>query len=382
MHPIEQAWQKFRKDDHLCMEAVDSLLEAGRASEHFGITCQSSRLGAYILAAAHKAYGPSRPDDLLNAVNALAFQGNAWAAYRENKAIYRFTPELTRELGKFKDPLGWPLRTLRLPHRGIALDFSAALGPNHPDAYILLTYDDSIGDALTQNAHQTLLTINVMRVNNQRKHTRVCNLPANPSTEQQTLWEAMAEEHRAGIYHLEQVLAEIHERFGDTPMSQRLNRTWGLEIQHHQKEIAGGPEGLIAQCPILPAVISALYYLQGDPDVVKSIHPGMRPPKRDRKINWAKTLHKQTLVAPNVQLIGESFSAAIKHYEIEQERLKSVSQGGTKCPHLRRPHLHTYWRGPERDQLSIKFLGWIGVAGAEVPESLKEAYAPVITPVE
>jgi phosphate/sulfate permease len=55
---------------------------------------------------------------------------------------------------------------------------------------------------------------------------------------------------------------------------------------------------------------------------------------------------------------------------------------GTKCPHLRAPHPHIYRVGPDRLDVVVKFLGWIGVKGAEVPQSLREAFAATITPVK
>ena len=139
----------------------------------------------------------------------------------------------------------------------------------------------------------------------------------------------------------------------------------------------------MARTPIVSLVVNTLFYLGGDPTVVKGVHPGTAPVRFKTRLTPAMQRTRQTFMQPTVQLIGEQFTAAIKHYELEQERLGATeTTGGTKCPHLRRPHLHTYWKGPERDQISIKFLGWIGVAGAIVPDTLKEAYAPVITPVE
>lgn len=381
MHPIEQAWQAFRKNVYYCVNALDTLLQAGLASRSPMITCQSSRLGTVIVRDMKQLGVLDRaPDAAMHMVNSMASLGNAWAGYRENKRIYQLTPELIKELGKFKDPLGWPLRALRLPHRGIALDFSSLLGSDHPDAYFLLSYDDNY---VEEGDHPTLV-IDITRVNTSRHHPEwVCSLPAIPTHPQQTLWEAIIEAHQGEIATLEQVIEEVRQKpHGGLLPALHLQKTWRQEIEAHRREMADGPEGLVNRCSMLPAIVSALYYLQGDPAVVKSIHPGMEPPRRPKKINWPKTLHKQTLVAPTVQLIGEQFSAAIKHYEVERLRLKQEHQGGTKCPHLRRPHLHAYWKGPNRDDLSIKFLNWIGVAGAEVPAGLLEAYTPIITPVD
>lgn len=134
----------------------------------------------------------------------------------------------------------------------------------------------------------------------------------------------------------------------------------------------------------MPLVVNTFLYLQGDPDVVKTIHPGMRPPKKVKQApNREKLARKLDMAEPNVQRIGERFTAAVKLYEIERAKLQADhTTKGTKCPHLRAPHPHIYRLGPDRLDVVVKFLGWIGVKGAEVPQSLREAFSATITPVK
>jgi hypothetical protein len=198
-----------------------------------------------------------------------------------------------------------------------------------------------------------------------------------------SVWDAMREDIRDRRECISDGHRQIKERGTDLPTAV-LEAQWAAELAKYDEWLGLTPEAYVKANPVVALVVNTLLYLQGDPDVIKTVHPGVRPAKKPKQApNLGKLARKLDNAEPTVQRIGERFTAAIKLYEIEREKMKAEHEArGTKCPHLRAPHPHIYRVGPDRLDVVVKFLGWIGVKGAEVPQSLREAFAATITPVK
>jgi hypothetical protein len=392
MHPIEEFWQHWRKDDLL-----RSLIGAGEE-----ITAKYERrtetvhppqvalgggpvLEHLIFKLGHRGLNSIGAEGT-ESMNRLAFAVNMLAGYSETKYIYKPTKELAKELAKFKDPLSWPVESLTIPRRGIGLDFSALLGDHHPDAYITVAYD-IMTDADAEGAWASELVLNVGRLRGTHLD-RIITLPVD--ADGLSVWETFRRSMVRGKAGLETQLAEAmaeSRAHGQTDLPRPL-QGWPLELDRYQRDIDAGPDGTLEKFPILALVLSTLFYLRGDETVVKSIHPGKRPvpPKRinpKKRKKHAKQAESQ--LAPTVLVVGEKLTQAIQHYEIERERLRAEhgdSPAGTVSPHLRAPHLHPYRCGEGRRDVTLKFHSWISVNGAPIPQALREASFVTKTPVK
>jgi hypothetical protein len=321
--------------------------------------------------------------------NRMSWFVGGWMAYRESKRIYKFTPELARELDKLRQPLSFPIESLTIPSRCVILDFSDYLGANHESAYVMVSYDATPPEQGTSGPWDVSLNISQLTPRGADgvvlAERRLTHLPV--LTEGQSIYGAfrdmMLRRRRdllnavTGLTALNQS-PDIHSAQRD-----RLITLWQKEISYYDEDINGGPAKMIEKIPILPLVINALFYIRGDKDVVREIHPGAPPLIAPRKkTNARKAAQRLDIQDERVKVLGERFTQALKHYELEKERLKDEAHDkGTKAPHLRKPHLHTYRTGEGRTGFALKFLGWVGVAGAEVPPEMNEMFT-TITPVE
>lgn len=416
MHPAEAIWHTWK--NHTMFREVVHTYPAYAYMMDTRVVAESAVIVAHLSQRLGRAYTFNNMDVL----NKLALLGNNLLAYREGKHIYQITRELTRELSKLRTTLRLPMRELRLPRRGCVLDFTEHLGPDHPQAIVFLSYDmETSGDlqvgldnqATEFTTQDSILRIQVVTYPTGKQDPKlVMSIPAE--LKGRSIWDAVKGDLESRKASMEQGLRAIQQRewaqvcgtlqtqFGedwatkaladvealrtmkrDEPMIQ-LARQWRAEIMHYERDLAMTEEEFLAANPVLPLVVNTLLYLQGDPDVVKAVHPGQRPTRKPKQApNLQKLARKLDHLAPTVQRIGERFTAAIKLYEIERAKMKAEHEArGTKCPHLRAPHPHVYRIGEGRLDVLVKFLGWIGVKGAEVPKVLREAYAPVITPVK
>lgn len=327
------------------------------------------------------------PSKCVDIANRFSWTTGGWVAYRESKRIYRFTPELARELDKLRQPLSFPIESLTIPSRCIVLDFSAYLGENHESAYIMVFYD-AVAPSEVRPGPTWEVVLNITQLTPDGPgrvltEVRLTHLPVDTSG--QSIYGAFRDHM---VKARDDMLRAIDSlKILDDPRDQvhrdLLLALWGEELIHYDEDINGGPAKMIEKIPILPLVINALFYIRGDKDVVREIHPGAPPQIVHRKkTNVKKAAQRLDIQDEKVKVLGERFTQALKHYELEQERLRNEArEKGTKAPHLRKPHLHTYRTGEGRTGFALKFLGWIGCAGAEVPAEMNEMFA-TITPVE
>ena len=382
MHPAESVWQQWRQDPIL----REVLQKASMGAEDPRVALPGLSVANYIMSRIRLRPDMAAFARSMDQVNMMSRLGNTFQAYRGGKQVYQLTRELTRELAKLQMPLRLPMRELRLPRQGCVLDFTEHLGADHPQAVVFVSYD--VYDETA--THISAVTFRP----GSTAPWQVASIPADLSG--RSVWQAHQDTLRAGREHLVQGLQQIRARLDALPelqrvqallrddMPLRLQAQWEAEIRNYDKYLGQTPEDWVAENPVLPLVVNTLLYLQGDPDVVKTVHPGMRPVRKPKQApNLEKLARRLDNAEPTVQRIGERFTAAIKLYEIERAKMKAEHEArGTKCPHLRAPHPHVYRIGEGRLDVVVKFLGWIGVKGAEVPQVLKEAYAPVITPVK
>lgn len=389
MHPVEQAWMAYRR-----LPLMDAILKATPALRER----EEKRIGMKLptevvvpthsvnMALVHEAEAMKLlardPSGTLDATNRASWAVGSWVAYRESKRIFQFTPELARELDKLRQPMTFPIESLTIPARAVVLDFSAYLGPRHPAAYVLISYD-------TQGPHadgrRWNLTLNISALDVKTQNlTRMIHLPV--STDGQSIYGAYQAMMAQGRAELVEAITKLKEQgYPQSNMEFRrleLLAMWDKEVADYDKAINGGPAEMVASQPYLPLVINALFYLRGDKDVVREIHPGAPPEVARKGANLKKLGRRLDFQEPRVRVLGERFTQALKHYELEKEKLQDEArEKGTKAPHLRRPHLHTYRIGEGRTGITLRFLGWQGIAGAVVPPEMNEMFA-TITPVE
>lgn len=387
MHIVETAFRQFKADNPVFAETVSRYASLLRGNPEVlpDLPQVAAPTANFHLALA--AIAPNLPRYGMDYVNELAQAGNQWMAYRENKHVYQITPELTKELAKLRQPLTLQARALHLPRRGIVLDFSAYVGEDHPAAYLLLAYDTVMGGDHDAQKGKPTLAVSISRLAERGRLKPLMVFPCD--LRGRSIWEAHLEMLRGNRAHLAHTLESLQEEHGGYP--ERMTRLaplmdqWNAEVLHYDQDLAQTPEEFLEAEPTVALAINTLFYLQGDPDVVKVVHPGMAPQRvhaPKHAPNLQKLNRRLDLQEPTTQVVGERFTAAIQHYEIERKRLQSTGNyEGSKAPHLRRPHLHTYRCGEDHLDVCLRFLGWIGVGGAEVPQALKEAFV-TITPVK
>jgi hypothetical protein len=328
------------------------------------------------------------PSTCVDIANRFSWTTGGWVAYRESKRIYKFTPELARELDKLRQPLSFPIESLTIPSRCVVLDFSAYMGENHESAYIMVSYDavapgNDVRPRLTWELMLNITQLTPRGPGRVLTEVRLTNLPVKTSG--QSIYGAFRDHMIEARDDMLKAIVSL--KTNDNPHDQvhrdKLLDLWEKELGYYDEDINGGPAVMVKKLPILPLVINALFYIRGDKDVVREIHPGAPPLIAPRKkTNARKAAQRLDIQDERVKVLGERFTQALKHYELEKERLKDEAHDkGTKAPHLRKPHLHTYRTGEGRTGFALKFLGWVGVAGAEVPAEMNEMFA-TITPVE
>lgn len=390
MHPVEALWTRIRKNELMqtLIQAMPKMRQmeaekAGKIPNEVVIPTHAVNMAILGMAMEAKMLGKD-PARVVNTANRLSWSTSGWLTYRESKRIFQFTPELARELDKLRQPLSFPVESLTIPARCIVLDFSAYLGPQDPNAYIMVSYD--CGKAGMTDDGPWIKVLNISQVYphaDKQPDVRLTHLPV--STDGQSIYGAfrdMMVEARDNLVASIAKLNTIEEnRPADAERKASLARLWEEELGHYDRDINGGPAAMIECIPILPLVINALFYIRGDKDVVREIHPGAPPSFTRPGANLRKLAHRTDLAPAKVQVLGEKFTQALKHYELEKEKFQAQAEKGTKSPHLRRPHLHTYRIGEGRTGFTLRFLGWQGIAGAVVPEAMNEMFA-TITPVE
>jgi hypothetical protein len=114
----------------------------------------------------------------------------------------------------------------------------------------------------------------------------------------------------------------------------------------------------------LSQLIFIIQYMNRDEDIVKIVHPGMRPQK-----HFKKTSNNQHPVSIQIPQQTEKQSVSIiEHWEQEPELLHQGGIHKSPRPHFRSGHFHTFMVGKGRGEKRVKFIPDISVKGAKKSE--------------
>jgi hypothetical protein len=260
---------------------------------------------------------------VLNVSNEDAILANTvhvWAAYRESKTLYEIEPPLVECLSHSPWPADTPTTALRLSSRCPVLAI-----PWHDEGplYVAATYDLVNGG---QESGSLVLRLSILSLD-------------------QHVWMAAS------------ALALIGSTLNDC-----------IEAAVEQVRWSGKPKNLAKDLrnEIAGRALTILLYLAGDPDIVRSVHPGEKPIKE--KLARTDPERYRDLREPTTYAVGKSFARAIERWEIEHERELNDPTSKTVRPHMRRAHSHLYWTGEGREIPRVKFLLPISVKGGNVVE--------------
>jgi hypothetical protein len=339
MNPVEAAWRKFRNSEHRdlfqrCLKLRQSFLDS------IGLKQCPPEVALPLavpwnLAALDETQrrGQQVGNMLSAATNMLVNTVHVWAAYRQSKTIYEIEPALAQCLGRSPWPAETPAAALRLPSRCPIVTIPRPATEGGP-AYVAAVYDLLTGEE--QSGRLELRISEFM----QAAHwwVPICVLHLNRERLAQCLEAAAIEAERHGA-----------------PTGE-AGRVW-------RNELAG-------------LTLTLLLYLAGEPDLVRSVHPGAKPLKA--KIARTDPERYRDLAEPTIQAVGKSFARAIERWEIEHASDESVNTGRTMRPHMRRAHSHLYWTGEGRKQPRVRFLLPISIRGWRIVE---EPHEPQVSAV-
>ena len=262
---------------------------------------------------------------------AMAEDWLVWAAYRNAKTVWRIEPCLIEALSDCPWPDETPMTAIRLPSRCPVLEWPGPDGPIVVSAcYDLLTGQESTG-----------------------------------KLELRLQW---LQEHR---------WVPLAILYTDAPtVSAALEQAQAaaLDAAHTLQGVSIGG-GAPFRSDLTRMAVILLLYLSGEPDVVKTVHPGAKP-HRDARIRRKDPERWADIREPTVWDVGIEYREALERWEIERAReMATHSSDRSVRPHMRRAHAHLYWTGPGRTEPRVRFLLPIAVKGKQVEE---EAATPII----
>jgi hypothetical protein len=254
-----------------------------------------------------------------------------WAAYRDAKTVWRIEPCLLDALSDCPWPDETPMTAIRLPSRCPVLEWQGSEGPVVVSAcYDLLTGQEETGklELRLQSLHE-------------HRWLPLAILYNDASTVSAALEQAQA------------VTLDAARKIQDTAID------------------VGAP----FRSDLARMTVILLLYLSGEPDVVRTVHPGAKP-DRDAKVRRKDPERWADIREPAVWDVGVEYRQALERWEIEQVRETTADSSDRSVrPHMRRAHAHLYWTGPGRTEPRVRFLLPIAVKGKQVEE---EAATPII----
>ncbi len=254
-----------------------------------------------------------------------------WAAYRDAKTIWRIEPRLVEALADCPWPDETPMTAIRLPSRCPVLEWHSPDGPIVVSAcYDLLTRQESTG----------------------RLELRLQWLHENK-------WLPLA------ILYNDAPMVSVALEQAQTAGIDRAQTIVGISMD----------AGAAFRSDLARLAVILLLYLSGEPDVVRTVHPGAKP-HRDARMRRKDPERWADIREPIVWDVGVAYRTALERWEIEQTQEVAVGSSGRSVrPHLRRAHSHLYWTGPGRTEPRVRFLLPIPVKGKLAEE---EAGSPTI----
>ncbi len=255
---------------------------------------------------------------------AVAEDWLVWAAYRDAKTVWRIEPCLFDALSGCPWPDETPMTAIRLPSRCPVLEW---LGPNGP-IVVSACYDLLTGQEATGKLELRLQSLQENRW-----------LPLAILYNDAPTVSAALEQAQAAALDAAQTLQGVSID-GGAPFRSDLTRM---------------------------AVI-LLLYLSGEPDVIRTVHPGAKP-HRDARMRRKDPDRWADIREPTVWDVGVGYREALERWEIEQAReIATHSSDRSVRPHMRRAHAHLYWTGPGRTEPRVRFLLPIAVKGKREEE--------------
>ena len=112
--------------------------------------------------------------------------------------------------------------------------------------------------------------------------------------------------------------------------------------------------------------VNTLLYILGDADVVKEVHPGANPKKKNIFTYQDKVYGK----SPTIHKVGKKYRKLIERYELDFQEPHihngNKDTGRTVRPHIRGAHFQGFWTGRGRQILEIKFVMACFVQGKSI----------------
>lgn len=262
---------------------------------------------------------------------AIAEDFLVWAAYRDAKTVWRIEPRLVEALSDCPWPDETPITAIRLPSRCPVLEWPGQDGPIVISAcYDLLTGQEATG--------QLELRLQWLYENRWRPLAILYN-------DAPTMSAALEQAQAAGVERAEKIVG--------VPM-----------------DVGASFRSELARLAVI-----LLLYLSGEPDVVRTVHPGAKP-ERDARMRRRNPERWADIREPTVWDVGVAYRKALERWEIEQAGESAAgSLGRSIRPHMRRAHSHLYWTGPGRTEPRVRFLLPIPVKAKQAEE---EAHGPIV----
>lgn len=267
-----------------------------------------------------------------------------WHTYEQTKTIYSVTTELWEGLTGAAFPGEFPLEHLRLPRPAFILDVPVEDADTRRMIFVHLNDTEEGG---------TSIRVDVGRLENGAPHWikvmaaadgGALPFPLQASGVIELSYTTLAESWRN---------SEANAVFPGSLSEEDIR--W---VQTHDQALVRG-------------VINLLLYMQGDDDVVQTVHPGVQP-QRPPTTNPKKLAKRgnQELLQPHAQFeVGRRYSRVIEHWREQAlslsgtEDQNQVKPHGGMRPHVRSAHSHLYWTGVGREIPIVKYLPPVPVHG-------------------
>jgi hypothetical protein len=326
MHPVEATWRRFRNSDERlwltrCLEARKTYLDFIHLKSCPPEVVLPGAVAWNLVALAEARVRGERTGKSVSTQGSMLVNTvHTWAAYRQSKTIYQIEPALADCLARSPWPAETPTEALRLPSLCPVL---AIPREDRRINHVAATLDLLTG---AEDSRAFELRLSLLTVDGNR-------------------WLPISLLHLA-----------------------RPTLTECVDAAAAEARAHGAPEPLAAMWrnDLSGLALTILLYIAGEPDLVRIVHPGARPPKES--IRRRDPERFRDLAEPTIHAAGKAFARAIEHWEIEHRGDPGLNTGRTVRPHLRRAHSHLYWTGEGRQQPRVRFLLPISVRGGRLVE--------------
>lgn len=303
------------------IDAAGSVKEAARRIRALSVRGYSEKMvRAYV-----DIHGPTMPQD------SFWYRHMFFAGYRRTRHTYHATPELWDELQGLEWPGDTPVEALKyLPLPAFALQ-------DPDDTVYTVNYDLLSGKEDTDKLE---LRIAELKKSGDLKPAVVLHLDRKDSDETLTVDEAVNQS-------VDTILDNHDESSAYRPFQIIEDASdFRQRIRHNTEKI-----------------INVLLYLAGEDDITERVREDVDfVPKRHRRALSGTSYESDLDEEPTEADVGLRMQQAVRKYKEDSAGDSGNGSGGwTMPPHIRRPHPHLYWTGPDRSVPKVKWLGPIAV---------------------